>query len=55
MCRARAHSRPASTDGVNSIGITDDDRDRMGDFLRKSYLDRTAEDLLPDDEDADEE
>lgn len=36
--------------GVDRFGITDDDREKMGRYLSKSYLDRSPRDLQPDDE-----
>lgn len=35
---------------VAEFGLTDDDREQMGRYLSKSYLDRTPEDLRPADE-----
>lgn len=40
---------------MDEPGITDDDRERMADFLATPYLDRTAADLLPDDETAEDD
>ena len=40
---------------MDEPGITDDDRERMADFLATPYLDRTAADLLPDDGTAEDE
>lgn len=40
---------------MDRFSITDDDRERMGNFLNKSYLDRTASDLLPEDDEGEEE
>jgi len=39
---------------VDRFGITHDDREQMGRYLSKSYLDRTPEDLRPDEEEAEE-
>lgn len=39
---------------MGRFGTTDDDRGRMGDFLSKSYQDRTVGDLQPDDDEEEE-
>lgn len=44
----------ALPDDVDRFGITDDDREKMGRYLSKSYLDRSPRDLQPDDEAEDE-
>ena len=37
-------------DDVDRFGITDEDREKMGRYLSKSYLDRSPLDLKPDEE-----